>query len=42
MKDDIRMGFRETEWRGVNWIHVVQVKEQWRVLMKMVKNFQMP
>jgi hypothetical protein len=31
-EDNIRMGLREIGWRSVNWIHLAQDKDQWRVL----------
>jgi len=36
------MDFRETAWEGVNWIHLVQDKEQWRIPMNTVMNPRLP
>jgi hypothetical protein len=32
-KDNIRMDLRKIGWEGVDWIHLVQDKDQWRVLV---------
>jgi hypothetical protein len=36
--EDIRMGFWKIGWEGVNWMHLVQDKEQWRALVNMTVN----
>jgi hypothetical protein len=41
-KDNIRTDLRETEWDIVNWIHVVQDRDQWRALVNTVKNLVFP
>jgi hypothetical protein len=33
------MGIREREWGGMDWIHLVEDKEQWRALVNTVMNF---
>jgi hypothetical protein len=37
--DNIKMDLRETGWGVVDWIDVVQNRDQWRVLVNMVMNF---
>jgi hypothetical protein len=37
-KDNIRMDTEE----GVNWVHVAQDRDQWRALVNMVMNLQVP
>jgi hypothetical protein len=34
----IRMGFGETGWEGVEWIHVAQTRDQWWALVITVMN----
>jgi hypothetical protein len=38
-EDNVRMDLREIWWDGVNWVHLVQDRDQLRGLMKMVMNF---
>jgi hypothetical protein len=33
-QDNIRMDLRETGWEGVDWIHLAQYNDQWRVLVE--------
>jgi hypothetical protein len=33
---------RKTEWEVVDWMHLAQDKDQWRVLVKMVMNLRVP
>jgi hypothetical protein len=40
--DIIRMDLRETAWEGVDWFHLAQDRDQWRVLANMVTNFRVP
>jgi hypothetical protein len=35
---EIKMDLRETVWRGVDWIHLAQNRDLWRVLVNAVKN----
>jgi hypothetical protein len=37
-EENIRMDLRETCWKDVDWIHLVQDREQWRVFVEMVIN----
>jgi hypothetical protein len=34
--EDIRMGLREIEWEGVDWIHLAQDRDQWRAAVNTV------
>jgi hypothetical protein len=36
------MGLREIGWVGMDWIDLVEDRDQWRALMSMVRNFQVP
>jgi hypothetical protein len=36
------MDFRETELGGVGWIDLAQDRDQWRALVNMVMNLQVP
>jgi hypothetical protein len=29
------MDLREIEWKGADWMHLIQDKDQWRALVKM-------
>jgi hypothetical protein len=40
--DSIKMDLREIEWNGVDWIYIVQDKDQWRALVNKVLNFRVP
>jgi hypothetical protein len=35
---NIKMGLREIEWDGVDWIDMVQDRDQWRALVNTVLN----
>jgi hypothetical protein len=41
-EDNIRMDLRETVWEGIDWIHVIRDRDQWRALMNMVMTFRVP
>jgi hypothetical protein len=41
-KDNIKMGLKETEWEGMDWINLAQDKNQGRALMTAVMNLQVP
>jgi len=32
------MDFREIGWEGVDWMHLVQDRDQWQALVNMVMN----
>jgi hypothetical protein len=33
-EDNIRIGLREIEWEGVDWMHLAQDRDQWQDLVK--------
>jgi hypothetical protein len=37
-EDNIKMDLREIEWKGVDWMHVAQGRNQWWVLVNTVMN----
>jgi len=37
---NIRMGLKEGEFEGVDWIHLVQGKAQWWAVVNTVMNFE--
>jgi hypothetical protein len=41
-EDNIKMGLRETAWRGKDWIDLAQDRYQWRVLVNTVMNLRNP
>jgi hypothetical protein len=41
-KANIRMDRREREWDGVDYIHLVQDRDQWRTLVDTVMKFRAP
>jgi len=40
--NDINIYLQETKWEGVDFIHLVQDKEQWWTFVKTVMNLQVP
>jgi hypothetical protein len=40
--DNIKMDLREIGWGGVHWIDLTQDRDQWRTLMNMAMNLQVP
>jgi hypothetical protein len=40
--DNIKMDHIEIGWGGVDWIHLAQVRDQWRALVDTVMNLQVP
>jgi hypothetical protein len=40
--DNIKIDFREIGWDGMAWIDLVQDRDQWRALVNMVMNLQVP
>jgi hypothetical protein len=42
LEDNIRMVGREIGWEVVDWIHLVQDRYQWQVLVNMMMNCQVP
>jgi hypothetical protein len=41
-EDGIRIDLRETEWDVVDWIHLAHDRDQWRALVDMIMNLQVP
>jgi hypothetical protein len=41
-KDNIRMDFKEIGWEGVDWMHLVQDRDQWRALVNTIMNLRVP
>jgi hypothetical protein len=39
---NIKMNFREVGWDGMDWIDLVQDKDQWRALVSTVMNLRVP
>jgi hypothetical protein len=40
--DDIKMDLRQIEWGSMDWIDLAQDRDQWRTLVNMVMNLQVP
>jgi hypothetical protein len=40
--DNIKMDLREIGWDGVDWIDLVQDRNQWRALVNTVMNLRVP
>jgi hypothetical protein len=40
--DNIKMDLREMEWDDIDWIHLAQDKDQWRVFVNRVMNLLFP
>jgi len=41
-ENNIRTDLRETGWEGVDWIHLAQDRDQWRVVVNTVMNLRIP
>jgi hypothetical protein len=41
-EDDIRMDCREIEWKGLDWMHLAQNRDQGRALVDTVMNLWVP
>jgi hypothetical protein len=39
---NIKIGLREIGWDGVDWIDMVQARDQWRALVNKVLNLWVP
>jgi hypothetical protein len=40
--DNIKMNLREMGWGGMDWINLAQDRDQWRALVNMVIDLQVP
>jgi hypothetical protein len=40
--DNVKMDLKETGWYGMDWIDLVQDRDQWRALMNIVMNPRVP
>jgi hypothetical protein len=41
-ENNIRMGLREIGWEGVDWIHLIQDRDQRRAVVNTVMNLRVP
>jgi hypothetical protein len=41
-KDNIKVDLREIKWGSMNWIDLVQDRNQWRALVNMAMNLRVP
>jgi hypothetical protein len=41
-ENNIRLDLREICWEGVDWMHLVQDRDQWRALVNTVMNLRVP
>jgi len=41
-EDNIKLYIKETGWEGVDWMHLVQGRGQWRGLVNTVINLRVP
>jgi hypothetical protein len=41
-REDIKMDLREIGWGGMDWIDLVQDRDQWRALVSTVMNLRVP
>jgi len=39
---NVRMGLREMRWKGVDWVHLGQDRDQWWAVVNMVINLWVP
>jgi hypothetical protein len=42
VRDNIKIDFRKTEWKDVDWIQVTQDSDQWRIFVNMIMNLRVP
>jgi hypothetical protein len=41
-EDDIKMGLRDVEWGGMDWMNPAQDRDRWRSLVNTVMNLRVP
>ena len=41
-EDNIKMGFLEVEYGGMDWVELAKDKDSWRVLVNAVMNLRVP
>jgi hypothetical protein len=41
-EDNIRMNLGEIRWEGMDWIHLAEIRDQWRGLENTVMNLRVP
>jgi hypothetical protein len=42
VEDNNKMDLRETGWGDMNWINLAWYRDQWRTLVNMAQNLQVP
>jgi hypothetical protein len=40
--NNIRINLRETGWEGLDWVHLTQDRDQWKVPLSIVMNLHVP
>jgi hypothetical protein len=40
--ENVKMDLGEIRWRGMDWIDVVQARDQWKALVNTVMNLRFP
>jgi hypothetical protein len=40
--DNIKMDLREIGWGGMDWVDLIQDRDQWRAVVNMVMKLQVP
>ena len=41
-EDNIKMGFQEVRWGGMDWIELADGRDSWRALVNVVMNLWVP
>lgn len=41
-EDNIKLNLREIGWKGIDWIHLAQDRDQCRALLNMIINLHIP
>jgi hypothetical protein len=42
LEDNIKIELKEIEWNGMDWIHLAEDSNQWRIIVNTVMNFPVP